>query len=100
MISVGSTEEAEFALNANDFDLAVIAAAQSKGVSIISRRFLRDGKGKEIPVIEFRAPDGSLLHDEPSRIIPEKSCGSIEELVAIVRDRLATRPQLASMEAA
>ncbi len=97
VVSVGSMESASRTSRLFDFDLAVLDAAQSKGIG--APLFLRNKSGSKIPVVEFDS-GASGLPAETGQTRTPKLCGSIEELLETARLRLATRPQLLSRETA
>ena len=53
VVSVNSIEQAQRALRADDFDLAVIDMAHAAGTNLGLLPDLRDGKGNAIPVVVF-----------------------------------------------
>jgi DNA-binding response OmpR family regulator len=94
VVSVNSIEEAQHALKAEDFDLAVLDIAHATGPSLHLLPDLRDSKGNAIPVVFFSAEGGISAHDAEVRFAPAKSRTSIDSLVATVSERLASRPQV------
>ena len=100
VVTVNSIEEAQRALKAADFDLAVLDVAVAKGAGSDLLPELRDSKGNVIPVVVFSAKGTSLSSDAQAKATLAKSDSSIDGLVATVRDRLASRRTSPSMEVA
>jgi signal transduction histidine kinase len=98
VVTVGSIEEAQQALKAGDFDLAVLDVALAKGASPDLLPELRDSRGNAIPVVVFSAKGAKLASDAQVKAALSKSHTSIDSLVATVRDRLASRPASVSRE--
>jgi signal transduction histidine kinase len=98
VVTVNSIEEAQRALEADDFDLAVLDVALAKGAGPDLLPELRDSKGKVIPVVVFSASGADLASDSQVQAALAKSHTSIDSLVATVRDRLASRQTSASKE--
>jgi signal transduction histidine kinase len=91
VVTVNSIEEAQRALRANDFDLAVLDAALAKGAGPDLLPELRNSSGNVIPVVIFSAK-GADLADDPKGQIALARSHTIDSLMATVRDRLASRP--------
>jgi len=98
VVSVSSIEEAQRALRAGDFDLAVLDVALAKGGSPDLLPDLRDSKGNVIPVVVFSANGANLASDTQVHAALARSHTSIDSLVATVRDRLASRATSSSQE--
>jgi DNA-binding response OmpR family regulator len=98
VVTVNSIEEARRALEASDFDLAVLDVALAPGASLALLPELRDSKGNIIPVVVFSAQEANLVHDAQE----QKTLAnlSIDSLVAAVLDRLASRQACVSREIA
>ncbi len=97
-MTVNSIEEAQRALKASDFDLAVLDVALAKGAGPDLLPELRDSKGNVIPVVVFSADGANLTSDAQVSSALAKSHTSIDSLVATVRDRLASRATNLSKE--
>jgi DNA-binding response OmpR family regulator len=97
VVTVNSIEEAQRALKAGDFDLAVLDVALAKGVA---SNGLRDSRGNAIPVLVFSVDGANLASNAQVEAALAKSHTSIESLVATVRDRLASRLANVSKEIA
>jgi signal transduction histidine kinase len=91
VVTVNSIEEAQRALKARDFDLAVLDVALAKGAGPDLLPDLRDSKGNVIPVVVFSANGADLASDAQVEAALVRSHTSIDSLVATVRDRLASR---------
>jgi signal transduction histidine kinase len=89
VVSVGSIEEAQCALKAGDFDLAVLDITLATGVGPDLVPDLRDSKGNAIPVVAFSTQGAILARDAQVQAALTKSDTSIDSLVAKVRERLA-----------
>jgi DNA-binding response OmpR family regulator len=63
VVTVNSIEEAQHALAANDFDLAVLDAALANAASPDLPPELRDSKGNTLPVVIFSGREGNLVAD-------------------------------------
>jgi signal transduction histidine kinase len=100
VVTVNSIEAARRALEAGDFDLAVLDVALAKGADPELLPELRDSKGNAIPVVVFSAEGANLAGDPQEQIALARSHSSIDSLLATVRDRLASRPMNASREVA
>jgi signal transduction histidine kinase len=98
VVKVNSIEEARSALNAADFDLAVLDVARAKAAGHDLSLELRDSKGCTIPVVALSAHLANLVHDPQQQGTSAKSNRSIDSLVAKVLDRLASRPVNSSQE--
>jgi signal transduction histidine kinase len=92
VVTVNSIEEAQHALQASDFDLAVLDVALAKGAGPDMLPELRDSHGHVIPVVVFSADGANSVSDAQVQAALVKSHTSIDSLVATVRDRLASRP--------
>jgi signal transduction histidine kinase len=91
VVTVNSIEEAQRALKAGDFDLAVLDVALAKGAGPDLLPELRDSKGNIIPVVVFSVDGASLASDAMVQAALVKSHTSIDSLMETVRDRLASR---------
>jgi DNA-binding response OmpR family regulator/nitrogen-specific signal transduction histidine kinase len=91
VVTVNSIAEAQRALKAGDFDLAVLDVALAKGAGPDLLPELRDSKGNAVPVVVFSANGADLASDSQVQAALAKSHTSIDSLVAAVRDRLASR---------
>jgi signal transduction histidine kinase len=91
VITVNSIAEARRALQAGDFDLAVLDVELAKEVGDDLLPQLRDGKGNLIPVVIFSAMGANLAANAQAQTALVKSQTSVDSLVATVRDRLAFR---------
>jgi signal transduction histidine kinase len=91
IITVNSFAEAQRALQAGDFDLALLDVALAKEVGADLLHELRNGKGNLIPVVVFSATGANLASEALVQTALVKSRTSIDSLVATVRDRLASR---------
>jgi signal transduction histidine kinase len=100
VVTVNSIEEAQRALKAGDFDIAVLDVALAKGASPDLLPELRDSKGNVIPVVIFSAKGANLAADAEVHAVLAKSRTSIDSLVTTVRDRLVSRPASVSREIA
>jgi DNA-binding response OmpR family regulator/anti-sigma regulatory factor (Ser/Thr protein kinase) len=100
VVTVNSIEEAQHALAANDFDLAVLDAALANAASPDLPPELRDSKGNTLPVVIFSGREGNLVADAQEGAALAKLHSSIDNLVAAVRDCLAFRPTNVSRETA
>jgi DNA-binding response OmpR family regulator len=98
VVTVNSLEEAQRALKAGDFDLAVLDVALAKAASPDLLPELRDSKGNAIPVVIFSAQGANSVRDVQEEAALAKLHSSIDSLVAAVRDRLASRPTSVSRE--
>jgi signal transduction histidine kinase len=98
VVTVSSMEEAQHALKAGDFDLAVLDVALAKAASPNLLPELRDSKGNAIPVVVFSAKDAKSADDARGQVAAARSHSSVDGLVASVRDCLAHRPANASRE--
>ena len=98
VVTVNSIAEAQRAVQADDFDLAVLDVALAKEVGADLLPELRDGKGNLIPVVVFSAMGANLASEAQVQTALVKSHTSIETLVATVRDRLASRVTTVSRE--
>ena len=98
VVTVNSIEEAQRALNANDFDLAVLDAALAKRASSDPLPELRDGKGNAIPVVILSDQGASSSADAQGETAPARLHSSIDSLVAAVRGRLGSRPTSVTRE--
>jgi signal transduction histidine kinase len=92
VVSVSSIEEARHALQASDFDLAVLDVGLAKVASPDLLPALHDSRGRPIPVVVFSAYGADLAHYPQDQAALARAHTSIESLVATVRDRLASRP--------
>ena len=91
VVTVNTIEEAQRALKASDFDLAVLDVALAKGADPDLLPELRDSNGNVIPVVVFSAKGASLASDAQVSAALAESHTSIDSLMATVRDRLASR---------
>jgi signal transduction histidine kinase len=91
VVTVNSIEEAQRALQASDFDLAVLDAALAKAASPDPLPELRDSRGNVIPVVIFSAREADAISDAQEEAALSKSHAAIDRLLAAVRDRLASR---------
>jgi len=91
VVTVNSIEEARRALQASDFDLAVLDAALAKAASPDPLPELRDSRGNVIPVVIFSAREADAISDAQEEAALSKSHAAIDRLLAAVRDRLASR---------
>jgi signal transduction histidine kinase len=91
VVTVSSIEEAQRALKAGDFDLAVLDVALAKGADPDLLPELRDSKGRVIPVVVFSANGANLASDTQVPASLVQSHTSMDSLMATVRDRLASR---------
>lgn len=91
VVSVDSVEGARRALATDHFDLAVIDISLNIGSGLDLLPDLRDGHGNLIPVIIFSAHGAGLACDQQIQAALAKAHGSLETLVATVRDRLVHR---------
>jgi len=98
VVTVNSIAEARRAVQAGDFDLAVLDVALAKEVGADLLPELRDGKGNLIPVVVFSAMGANLASEAQVQTALVKSHTSIDSLVATVRDRLASRLTSVSRE--
>jgi len=98
VVTVNSIEAAQRALKAGDFDLAVLDVELAKAASPDLLPELRDSKGNAIPVVVFSAHSANLADDPREQAALAKSHSSIDNLVATVRDRLASRLASVSRE--
>jgi DNA-binding response OmpR family regulator/anti-sigma regulatory factor (Ser/Thr protein kinase) len=94
VVSVNSIEQAQRALRADDFDLAVIDMAHAAGANPDLLPDLRDSKGNVIPVVVFSTQSGISAHDAQVQFALTKSRTSIDNLVATVSERLASRTHI------
>ncbi len=90
VVTVNSIEEAQRALDAGDFDIAVLDAALAKMPSPDLSPELRDRKGDAVPVVIFSAQQPNSVANAPGEAALAKLHSSIGSLVAAVRDRLAS----------
>jgi DNA-binding response OmpR family regulator len=98
VVTVNSIAEARRAVQAGDFDLAVLDVALAKEVGADLLPELRDGRGNLIPVVVFSAMGANLASEAQVQTALVKSHTSIDSLVATVRDRLASRLTSVSRE--
>lgn len=98
VVTVNSIQEAQRALKAGDFDIAVLDVVLAKGASPDLLPELRDSKGNVIPVVIFSAKGANLTADAEVHAVLAKSHTSIDSLVTTVRDRLVSRPASVSRE--
>jgi signal transduction histidine kinase len=98
VVTVKSIEEAQRALKADDFDLAVLDVTLARGAGPDLLPELRDSRGNVIPVVVFSARGANLASDPQHKAALAKSHTSIDSLVATVRDRLASRSANVSRE--
>jgi signal transduction histidine kinase len=99
VVTVNSIDEAQRALKAGDFDVAVFDVALAKGSGPDFLPELRDSKGNVIPVVVFSANGADLASDSQVQAALARSHTSIDSLMATVRDRLAFRQTSVSKEA-
>jgi signal transduction histidine kinase len=92
VVTVNAIEEAQRALAAGDFDLAVLDAALAKAASPNVLPELRDSRGNAIPVVIFSARGAKAAQDGHEQAALAKLHSSVEGLMAAVRDRLGPRP--------
>jgi signal transduction histidine kinase len=90
VISVNSIEEAHRALKVNEVDLAVLDVALATWSGLDPLPVLRDSMGNAIPVVVFSAQGANLACDTKVLAALAKSRTSIDNLMATVRDRLAS----------
>jgi signal transduction histidine kinase len=90
VISVNSIEEAHRALKVNEVDLAVLDVALAAWSGLDPLPVLRDRMGNAIPVVVFSAQGANLACDTKVQAALAKSRTSIDNLMATVRDRLAS----------
>jgi DNA-binding response OmpR family regulator len=101
VMSVDSIEEARRALAVNRFDLAVLDIALALGSGFELLHELRDSEGEAIPLIVFAPPDETLGLAAQVRSALIKSRTSIDDLIAMLKKRLAgTSPPLNDKDAA
>jgi signal transduction histidine kinase len=91
VISVNSIEEAQRALKTGDFDLAVLDTAHAAGANLDLLPDLRDSEGNIIPVVVFSTQIGISTHYAQVQFAVTKSRTSVDNLVATVSERLASR---------
>jgi DNA-binding response OmpR family regulator len=91
VVSVNSIEQARQALQAGDFDLAVLDVGLAKVASPDLLPALHDSRGRPIPVVVFSAYGSDLAPYPQDQAALARAHTSIESLVATVRDRLASR---------
>jgi PAS domain S-box-containing protein len=98
--SVGSVEEGRRALLTCQFDLAVldIAVGPVSGLELLPE--LRRRSGAPIPVIIFSAHPPELASNPQVEARLDKSCASLDDLVAAVHDRLVLRSSYSREEVA
>jgi signal transduction histidine kinase len=90
VVSINSIDEARRALEAKDFDLAVlnVALATRSGLDLLQD--LRDSKGRAIPVVLLSAEGANLATDRLVQGAPIRPHAPIDSLVATVCERLAS----------
>jgi signal transduction histidine kinase len=98
--SVDSIEEANRALKADDFDLAVLDIALATGPNVDLLPELRDSKGSAIPLVVLSAQDANLACDAQGQVALIKPHASTAGLVSTVCHRLASRSPPRSKEIA
>jgi signal transduction histidine kinase/DNA-binding response OmpR family regulator len=89
VMSVDTIEAARRALAANRFDVAVLDIALAAGSGFELLHELRDSEGDAIPLIVFSPPDANPALAGQVRSALIKSRTSIDDLVAILKKRLA-----------
>jgi DNA-binding response OmpR family regulator len=89
VMSVDSIDAARRALAANRFDVAVLDIALALGSGFELLHELRDSEGDAIPLIVFAPPDANLGLAAQVRSALIRSRTSIDDLVAMLKKRLA-----------
>ena len=99
VVTVNSIEEAQRALKAADFDLAVLdVAARQGGQLTICCPSCATARAMQFRWSFFPPRAASLASEAQAKAALAKSHSSIDSLVATVRDRLASRRTSPSME--
>ena len=89
VVSVTTADDARRAVEADDFDLAVLDTILDPKLTLLAD--LRDRRGRSIPVVIFSLFTQESPHGQQVAAQLNKSHASLEELIEVVRDRLRVK---------